>query len=133
MLAFPITAPTLNSQRYQIGFFTLSVSTTTQKLDFRAWSISISHGWAAGQTSVAFTTPDLSGLPGWQPEMALETGQPIYWDARRTDSSVSSTKHRATATGSPRAAPEASSRRDRRSATRSRYLRAARRLLHATP
>src|SRR4029078_12246358 len=42
------------------------------------WSISVRPGWAAGQTSVRITTPDLTQIPGWRDEMGLE-GARVSW------------------------------------------------------
>ena len=51
---------------------------TFDDADARIWSISVRPGWAAGETSVRITTPDLTQLSGWRDEMRLH-GTRVQW------------------------------------------------------
>lgn len=57
---------------------------TVSAPDDRSWTVAISADWAAiqssGQSSVTISLPDLSNLPGWRPEMALDAAAYDGWN-----------------------------------------------------
>jgi len=67
--------------RYTFRFATAATATAGS----RSWGVSISPGWlAAAPATAAGTTftvrlPDLTGVSGWSPSLALTAGQRIVW------------------------------------------------------
>ena len=51
----------------------------------RNLSVSVSQGYALGESSVTITTPDLSSLPGWSASMALVPTAPVSWSVQWRD------------------------------------------------
>jgi hypothetical protein len=45
----------------------------------------VQSGWTDDGSSIVITTPDLSGLPGWTTDMALQPGIYVGWWMRRED------------------------------------------------
>lgn len=76
----PIAPATLQTADYTAIFDTF-VTTTI----FREWSVIVGSGWAGSEPSVTITTPDLSGLMGWNADMALAAGMPVRWFMARYD------------------------------------------------
>jgi hypothetical protein len=70
----------------RLGFITYEAlfGGTVSGPDDRGWDVAISADWAAikssGQSSVTISLPDLSNLPGWRPEMALDATSYDTWN-----------------------------------------------------
>jgi hypothetical protein len=73
ILTIPMTPPTLGHSDYFASF------STFDGVEGRVLLLRIEPGWALGASSVTITTPDLSSLPGWHPDMALQSGTPVNW------------------------------------------------------
>lgn len=71
----PIVPSRLGLITYEASF-----AGTVAGPDDRGWTVAISAGWAAGQSSVTISLPDLSNLPGWRPEMALDPAAYDGWN-----------------------------------------------------
>jgi len=69
---------------------TLSTSGMNANHDFtsRSLAIFVRPSWADGMASTTITTPDLSLLPGWTADMALEPGA-VSWSLTRSDRNMS--------------------------------------------
>jgi hypothetical protein len=73
------TIPIVPSRLGNITYEALFAGTVAAS-DDRVWTVAISAGWAAGQSSVTASIPDLSNLPGWRPEMALDPAAYDGWN-----------------------------------------------------
>jgi hypothetical protein len=79
-VTIPISPATLTATDYSVA-----LSTSNANFETRSLSLFATSAWAAGQSSVAIATPDLSGLAGWTADMELESGLDIAWSITRND------------------------------------------------
>jgi len=82
-VVLPLTAPTLARSDYHV-----ELSTTQLSVPANTISLTVRPSWAEGAGTVTITTPDLSQLPGWSPDLALRRNMPVDWTATRTDRSL---------------------------------------------
>lgn len=80
-VTFPVTPSRLGTADYQM------VVSTVQPP--RKLTAVVEQGWIGDQTSATITTPDLSKLPGWLPEMGLAPNMPVEWINIRVDHNMS--------------------------------------------
>jgi hypothetical protein len=80
-----VTIPVVPSRLGYITYQAILQGSATIIAD-RTWTLSFRPGWTAGRASIVVTTPDLSALPGWRPEMSLPAG--LGWNIGWTDSNM---------------------------------------------
>jgi hypothetical protein len=80
-VTFPVTPSRLGTADYEMLVSTVQPPRTLTAV--------VEQGWIGDQTSVTITTPDLSKLPGWLPEMGLTPNIPVEWINIRVDHSIS--------------------------------------------
>jgi len=80
-----VTIPVVPSRLGYITYQAILQGSATIPVD-RTWTLSFRPGWAAGRESIVVTTPDLSALPGWRPEMGLPGV--LGWNISWTDSNM---------------------------------------------
>jgi hypothetical protein len=97
---FVTTAPTIDASPLRRATVTIPIAPSTLGIaDYfanvytpvtsfeagRDYTMRIMSGYAAGQSTLTITTPDLSALPGWTDELVLRTGVAVQWFVERGD------------------------------------------------
>jgi hypothetical protein len=101
---FEPPAPTLLQEPYVRAGFAFPVTTTSSPAEYsmtlvsdgifgpqrrsRTWTVSISEGWLGNVPVGGYELPDFTGVPGWDPGMALIERDSIRWTMRRTAGAV---------------------------------------------
>jgi len=80
----PNPPPVLDMVDYTVTLYTVVQGDADQP--YSHWlALYVQSGWTDDGSSIVITTPDLSGLPGWTTDMALQPGIYVGWWMRRED------------------------------------------------